>query len=82
MKPRTIWSNSRKGLGRLRQCHHDGTPENPQPESDPGCQEEPAVSPDQSADAVTWAQLCQKLSNIASGPDSRPSGLFISLGAP
>jgi hypothetical protein len=62
---------------RVKQRRHDGTPENP---NEPGNQEEPVISTDKSADAVVWAQLRQRLSDIGHEPDSGPSGPSIGLG--
>jgi hypothetical protein len=51
----------------LQRQPHDGTSENHR--TDSGHQVHSAVQPDQSADAVVWAQIRQKLADIASIPD-------------
>ena len=56
----------------------DGSPTTREAESRP--QDEPSVNPEQSADAVAWAQLHQKVADTVHGPDVSLSGPSLALG--
>jgi hypothetical protein len=64
--------------GNIRDHHRDQTHED-RP-NEPGNQDEPAISPQQSADAVLWAQFRRKLGDITGNPESSSSGPSIGLG--
>ena len=49
-------------------------------EAEPSPQDEPSILPEQSADAVAWAQLRQKVADTVHGPDVSISGPSLGLG--
>ena len=61
-------------------CQRDGSPASATQEAEPRPQDKPSINPEQSADAVAWAQLRQKVADTVHGPDVSISGPSLRLG--